>query len=350
MRCGGSRLVRGNWFPLKIAGFVCLLIIFVNGLGLRAQDLKKEISAHDPVMIKQGNTYYTFATGKGIKVWSSKDLNFWKEEASVFSTGPDWAVNAVKGFKDFIWAPDIQYFNGKYYLYYCVSMFGKNTSAIGVATNTTLDAKSSDFKWTDHGMILESVPGMTNWNAIDPNVVLDDEQNPWLVFGSFWEGIKLVKLNKDLISVSSENLAKIKTIASYRGAQKQTDEEEVRTNAIEAPFVFKKDKYYYLFASIGYCCRGSKSTYRMIVGRSKHVAGPYIDDHGKAMEEGGGRLVLQGDADWYGVGHNSAYTFEGTDYLIFHGYDAKDNAKPKLRVKKMLWKDGWPLPADMKAN
>ncbi|MES2457178.1 MAG: family 43 glycosylhydrolase [Bacteroidota bacterium] len=334
MPCGDSRLVKGSLF---IALLFCISSVF-------AQDIRKDISVHDPVMTKAGDTYYLFGTGRGINVWSSKDRISWKQEQPVFSAGPQWAVDAVKGFKDFIWAPDIHHANGQYYLYYCVSTFGKNNSAIGVATNKTLDPGSVDYKWTDHGMILQSIPGKTNWNAIDPNVVIDDKNNAWLFFGSFWEGLKMVQLNSDLLGVSAGNLAKIETIASYRGDKnKIAESDELRANAIEAPFIFKRSGYYYLFASIGYCCRGSKSTYRMIVGRSKTATGPYMDAEGKPMATGGGTLVLQGDADWYGVGHNSAYTFEGKDYLVFHGYDARDNAKPKLRMEQLYWRKGWPL-------
>ncbi|RZM24985.1 MAG: arabinan endo-1,5-alpha-L-arabinosidase [Pedobacter sp.] len=318
-----------------------LLLLLMYSFAAGSQQLQQNISVHDPVMTKDGDTFYVFATGRGINVWSSKDKINWKREKAVFSEGPQWAINAVKGFKDFIWAPDIQFINGKYYLYYCVSVFGKNTSAIGVATNATLDEKSPSFKWQDHGFILESIPGKTNWNAIDPNVFIDADKNAWLTFGSFWGGIQLLKLNKDLVSVSTQSLKAIKTIASYRNAT-NTDVEETQANAIEAPFVFKKGKYYYLFASIGFCCRGSKSTYRMIVGRSKEMSGPYLDEKGRDMNEGGGLLIMKGNADWYGVGHNAAYTFDCSDYLLFHGYDAKDKAKPKLRIEQLIWKNGWP--------
>ncbi|RZL13146.1 MAG: arabinan endo-1,5-alpha-L-arabinosidase [Pedobacter sp.] len=318
-----------------------LLVLVMYAFGGVSQEQQKQISIHDPVMIKQGNTFYLFATGRGINVWSSKDKLNWKREKPVFSEAPQWAINAVKGFKDFIWAPDIQFINGKYYLYYCVSMFGKNTSAIGVATNLTLDEKSHLFKWEDHGPILESIPGKTNWNAIDPNVFIDKDKNAWLSFGSFWGGIKLLKLNKDLVSVSAKNLKEMQTVATYKSAS-GADPEESRANAIEAPFIFRKGEYHYLFASVGFCCRGSKSTYRIIVGRSKTVSGPYLDQNGRDMREGGGFLTLQGNSEWYGVGHCATYTFDNSDYLVFHGYDAKDNARPKLRIEQINWVNGWP--------
>ena len=178
--------------------YLIFLLMLFSGSALHAQGLENNISVHDPVITKEGDTYYIFATGAGIQVWSSKDMKLWKHEPPVFSATPEWAVKAVPEFKNFIWAPDIHHDKGQYYLYYSISAFGKNTSAIGVATNKTLDAASSDFKWTDHGMVIQSVPGKTDFNAIDPNVIKDENNTPWMVFGSFWGGIKQVKLRNDL--------------------------------------------------------------------------------------------------------------------------------------------------------
>ena len=113
--------------------------------------------------------------------------------------------------------------------------------------------------------------------------------------------------------------------------------------AIEGPFIFKKDNYYYLFVSFDYCCRGEKSNYKMMVGRSEKVQGPYVDKDGTPMNLGGGSLVLEGDKNWYGVGHNAVVSFDGTDYLVFHAYDASDSGKSKLRIEVLGWdKGGWP--------
>ena len=81
----------------------------------------------------------------------------------------------------------------------------------------------------------------------------------------------------------------------------------------------------------------------MIVGRAKDVKGPYLDKEGNSMSDGGGTLVLAGDENWHGVGHNAVYNFDGKDYMIFHGYDASDEGKSKLRIKELTWsRDGWP--------
>lgn len=152
-----------------------------------------KVMTHDPVLAKQGDTYYLFATGQGISVMSSKDRKNWKFEKPVFDKAPQWAVEAIKGYHGHTWAPDIIYHHGLYHLFYSCSAFGKNTSAIGHATNPTLDPSSPDFKWTDHGKVIQSVPHRDMWNAIDPNVIIDENGTPWMSFGSFWDGIFFCK-------------------------------------------------------------------------------------------------------------------------------------------------------------
>jgi len=325
-----------------------LLVLLIGGVSY-SQEIKTRISVHDPVIIKQDSIYHLFCTGWGIASWRSKDMVNWTMEKPVFANAPQWAIDAVPGFKGHIWAPDISYYNGQYYLYYSVSAFGKNTSCIGVATNKTLDTASADFKWTDHGKLIQSVPQKTNWNAIDPNLIVDNDGTPYLAFGSFWGGLKIVKLNRDRISLA-QSLDGIPTIATRVKNIKQSnnppavDDNPVDAggNAIEAPFIYKKGKYFYLFASADYCCKGPQSTYKMIVGRSKHLLGPYTDEEGAKMSMGGGSIVLEGDKNWYGVGHNAVGAFDGTDYLVFHGYDASDKGKSKLIIGKITWEKGWP--------
>ena len=114
--------------------------------------------------------------------------------------------------------------------------------------------------------------------------------------------------------------------------------------AIEAPFIFRKGDYYYLFVSWDFCCRRAKSDYKMVYGRSKDIRGPYLDKQGRDLAQGGGTLLLQGDDRWAGVGHNSVYTFDGKDYLVFHAYDLNDDGKSKLRILELQWDaQGWPV-------
>lgn len=300
----------------------------------------QNISVHDPVVINQNDIYYLYCTGEGITCYSSKDLKEWKREPSVFSEKPVWADSVVPDFKNHIWAPDISFHNDTYYLYYSVSAFGKNTSAIGVATNKTLNPNEKGYKWVDQGIVLQSVPNRDMWNAIDPNLVFDENNTPWLSFGSFWNGLKLVKLNPDLLSIAQPE-------EWYTIAKRKRSFELADTNAgdgaLEAPFIFKKHGYYYLFLSWDLCCRGEKSTYKVVVGRSKNVMGPYIDKEGKPLNEGGGTLLIQGNENWYGAGHNSTYTFNEKDYIFFHAYDANDKGASKLKVAELEWdKDQWP--------
>ncbi|WP_221766240.1 arabinan endo-1,5-alpha-L-arabinosidase [Hymenobacter metallilatus] len=319
----------------------CGALLLGGSLAAQAQNMPARIPAHDPVMAQQNGTYYMFCTGNGIAVWSSKDRRNWQPEKAVFAAAPAWAVQAIPGFKGHIWAPDISFHNGTYYLFYSVSAFGKNTSAIGLATNNTLDPTAKDFHWTDHGRVLQSVPGRDMWNAIDPNLIRDEAGRPWLAFGSFWEGIKLVQLRPDLTAPAQPE--QWRTLAR-RPRAPQLNDSLPGDGAIEAPFIFRKNGYYYLFTSFDYCCRGPQSTYKIMVGRSKAITGPYVDKAGVALEQGGGTQVLAGDKNWFGLGHNSVYTFDNADYLVFHGYDAADQGRPKLRLEPLAWDAaGWPV-------
>lgn len=300
-----------------------------------------EARVHDPVMIKQGNTYYVFCTGRGVSVLSSEDLVNWERMEPVFSSPPEWTTKVVKGFRGSMWAPDITLHKGKYYLYYSVSAFGRNTSAIGLATNTTLDPSDPEFKWVDQGLVVQSIPGRDLWNAIDPNLTFDDEGNGWLVFGSFWRGMKLFRLNENLTGPAVPQ--EWYTVAA-RDRDYFTDDRMAGEAMIEAPFIFRKDGKYYLFVSYDRCCQGVKSTYKIMVGRSDKITGPYLDRRGRDMVQGAATPVLTGNERWPGVGHNSVYTFDGKDYIVFHGYDVKDNGNSKLIIRMIAWDDeGWPV-------
>src|SRR5699024_4241131 len=112
--------------------------------------------------------------------------------------------------------------------------------------------------------------------------------------------------------------------------------------AIEAPYIFYYKGYYYLFVSYDYCCRGSNSNYKIMVGRSKKVTGAYRDKNGKLMTKGGATLVLKGNKHYPGLGHNAVLSDKGTDYLVFHAYDATENGRPELKILPIQWKNGWP--------
>lgn len=228
-------------------GLGCLSMatsLFAQRVDVGTVTPSRQTPVHDPVMIRQDSTYYIFCTGFGITVYSSKDMANWRREKPVFDKAPEWAVKAVPGYRGHTWAPDISRHNGMYYLYYSVSAFGKNTSCIGVATNKTLDPSSKDFKWVDHGKLIQSVPGRDLWNAIDPNLTVDEQGAAWLVFGSFWHGIKLARLNADLVSLADPE--EWYTVAS-RSRNPVLPDSVAGDAAIEGPFIFYHEGYYYLF-------------------------------------------------------------------------------------------------------
>jgi len=221
-------------------------------------------------------------------VQASTDRVSWERLPPVFSEPPTWATEMIPRFRNSIWAPDISYHDGRYYLYYSASSFGSNNSAIGVATNTTLDWDDPAFEWVDHGPVVRSVRGRDLWNAIDPNLVVGDVGDSWLAFGSFWMGIKLVRLAEDRLSVARPE--EWYTLASRNRYWKLPDAAagDTMNSAIEAPFIFKKDGFYYLFVSWDRCCAGA-------------------------------------------------------DYLVFHGYDLADEGRSKLLIREIEWDaDGWP--------
>lgn len=322
--------------------FALIGLLFASCSVSNAQS--SDIIVHDPVVIEQNGIYHLFCTGKGISNYTSTDLAHWEKGEPVFPQKPDWADTVVPDFKNHIWAPDISFHNGKYYLYYSISAFGKNTSAIGLTINSTLDPSDAKFKWEDQGIVIQSVPNRDLWNAIDPNLVIDENNIPWLAFGSFWDGLKMVKLKNDLKSIAQPE--EWYTIAR-RERDFELNDDDPGNAALEAPFIFKKNGYYYQFLSWDYCCRAEKSTYKVVVGRSKNATGPYIDKEGKPLNEGGGTLLVQGNENWYGAGHNSTYTFNGEDYIFFHAYDAKNKGIPKLKVAELKWEDNWPIAVIM---
>jgi arabinan endo-1,5-alpha-L-arabinosidase len=317
--------------------FSALLLALPAGLTAQIDNIR----VHDPVVIQQGDTYHLFCTGRGIAHFTSTDMEHWEEADPVFAEKPAWTDEVVPNFRNHIWAPDIVFHDGMYYLYYSVSAFARNTSAIGVVTNKTLDPADEDFGWVDHGIVIRSIPNRDLWNAIDPNIVFDDEGVAWMSFGSFWEGLKLVKLDESLLSIAEPE--EWYTVARRERSFELSDKNPGDA-ALEAPFIFKKDGWYYLFISWDLCCRGEESTYKVVVGRSRNVEGPYVDRNEKNMFHGGGSLLVEGNDDWYGAGHCSVYNFGEDDYIFFHAYDAQDEGHSKLVVRKIFWTpDGWPM-------
>ena len=213
-----------------------------------------EPACHDPCVIKQGEYYYVFGTGRGITVNRSTDLLSWEKLPNLFPGQPDWVPEAP-GTKDF-WAPDISFFNGQYHLYFAISTFGSDRSCIGLATNETLDRDSPKYKWIDRGIVIQTHHG-EDWNAIDPNVAFDENDHPWLAFGSYWSGLKLIELDSLTGTPKKEGRA----AHFHRTATKGSCD--------RIAFIVRHGKYFYLFASFDGCCQGVKSNYNIRVGRAE---------------------------------------------------------------------------------
>jgi arabinan endo-1,5-alpha-L-arabinosidase len=294
---------------------------------------------HDPVIMREGDTYYVFSTNRAprghLPIRCSKDLLNWTLCGAVFETLPDWSTKEIPGARSF-WAPDISHFNGKYHLYYSVSTFGKNRSAIGLVTNKTLDPSRPEYRWEDQGPVIQSY-AEDPYNAIDPNLIVDRKGGAWLSFGSFWSGLKLRRIDRNTGKLSSED----QTLYSIAAREKAPG---APGGPIEAPFIFWKDGYYYLFASYDFCCRGAKSTYNIRVGRAREITGPYLDKEGKSMLEGGGTAVLAGNEFRKGPGHCGLLRDGKRDLMVFHAYDAK-TGRSWLQLSTVVWDRGWPRVA-----
>lgn len=293
----------------------------------------------DPSMMRQGNTYYLFSTDDGAPVGGSlpircsEDLVTWSDCGHVFDQVPAWVLEKVPGVAG-LWAPDISYFGGEYHLYYVGSIFGTNQSVIGLATNVTLDANDLAYSWVDHGEVLNSTRG-DDFNALDPNIFVDSDGSVWLTFGSFWSGIKQAQVNPATGMVAG-------SIEQYSLAGRPHDSPP----AVEAPFVVHHGNFYYLFVSFGLCCAQDpyQSDYRIMVGRGTSVHGPFLDENGMPMLQGGGTQLLAGTgSQWNAPGGQSVVTdpATGATTIVFHAHQLPAGA-PFLFVNALTWNNDWP--------
>ena len=296
---------------------------------------------HDPVMAYEDGTYYLLSTGMGVAWATSADRTTWTVQPTPFiSEIPAWTHDSVPGFHNHVWAPDIIKKDGLWWLAYSCSTFGKNTSAIGL-----MSAENLKGPWKDCGPLVCSREKRDDWNAIDPAFIVDDNGTAWLTWGSFWDGIQMARLGDDMHLATRPV-----TIARRYARGEETDEPNPTSrfagpNAIEAPFIFRHVNYYYLFVSWDYCCRGEKSNYKVAVGRSKTVSGPYLDRNGRDMIQGGGTIVIEGDRKVFeAAGHCAAYHFDDRDVFICHGYYLPMRGASILVQREIKWDtEGWPV-------
>jgi arabinan endo-1,5-alpha-L-arabinosidase len=219
--------------------------------------------------------------------------------------------------------------DGKFLLYYAVSSWGKQVSAIGLATSPTLDSSAANYHWTDHGIVIASTNG-SDFNTIDPSVMLDDDGKLWMSFGSFWHGIYVTQLNAHT-GLRDPGQAAYPVAWNY---------------SIEASCLTRHENYYYLFVNWGQCCKGTNSTYEVRMGRATKVTGPYLDRRGEDLEDGDGSKFLLSTGRFIGPGHIGILKEGDTIWFSYHYYDAASHGRSRLALGKLAWtKDGWPVPA-----
>jgi len=291
--------------------------------------LTGSLGAHDPAALVVNNNIYMFATGLTAK--TSTNLTSWTGGSNPLNPRPAWVAQNVPGATN-LWAPDVVYFGGTYHLYYAASTFGSNKSCIGHATKTDIASGS----WADQGTVICSNMGSSdNWNAIDPNVVIDDAGTPWMDFGSFWSGIKMIKLDATTGGRATDDMM-VYSIADRPGGR----------GGPEGPWIIKRCGYYYLFESWGACCDGAYD-YNMRVGRSTSVNKDYVDKAGmKLLGGGGGTLVSQGNSTVHAPGHNAVIVYNNKTYNLYHALNAS-NGNASLHITELVWDaDGWPVQHD----
>lgn len=299
-----------------------------------------DLVIHDPsTLIRHGREWWVYGTGRGLPAFSSTDLARWKFRGETLPSAPAWVKDVVPGnTRNDIWAPDVYRVRDRFFVYYSVSTFGRNTSAIGLATSRSPEPES----FTEQGVVVRSEQ-RDNFNAIDPAITESRDGRLWMSFGSFWSGIKMIELDP----------ATGKRIAPDSPLYSLAAHPQERNNAIEAPFIHYRRGYYYLFVNWDYCCRGARSTYHIRVGRCPRITGPYTDRQGKDLLKGGGSLLIDSKHDdgsgapfddRVGPGHAGIISDRGRDWLSFHyEYVRAHNGRPMLHLRSLTWdRSGWP--------
>jgi len=295
------------------------------------QSASRGITTRDPSsIVKCKDEYWVFYTGRGVPSYHSKDLVKWERGPAVFKAAPEWIAKFVPENRNLqYWAPDIIKLGDRYLLYYSASAMGKMTSAIGLATNPTLDPDDPTYHWTDQGFVVRTQDG-DGYNAIDPSVFHDSDASLWLTFGSYWSGIKLIQLDPQ---------------TGKRMVPDSKPFSIAYNESIEASYLCREGGYYYLFVNWGSCCQGPKSTYNIRIGRSKTVTGPYLDKAGVDMLQRGGSLFLATtNGPLIGPGHAGTLKAQGKDWFTsdFEG-DLRMDGKATLAIMPLRWNgDGWP--------
>lgn len=301
----------------------CLFLGLTFSVSLHAADKYSnpviDYSLPDPSIIKGEDGYfYLYATEdiRNLPIHRSKDLVNWEFLGTAFTdeNRPDFEPNGG------IWAPDINKIGDKYVLYYSMSVWGGEwTCGIGCAVS---DRPEGPFK--DCGMMFRS-NGIKVQNSIDP-FYIEDNGHKYLFWGSF-RGIYAIELSEDGLSLKSGS-----------------SPVQIAGTAYEGTYIHKRGGYYYMFASIGSCCEGLKSTYTTVVGRSTSLFGPYLDKKGQSMMDNHHEILIHKNDSFVGTGHNSEIVSDsaGTDWLFYHAVSVANPDGRVLMLDKIDWIDGWP--------
>ncbi|WP_250444460.1 family 43 glycosylhydrolase [Actinotalea sp. C106] len=299
--------------------------------------LTGNVSVHDPTMIydEAAGLYVVAASHNSIR--TAPTMNGPWTTAGNVSRAP-WTTSVPNSTT--LWAPHLQKIGDTFYYYYSQSSFGSSDSAIGLKTTKTPAVPSS---YVDLGRpvitsgSLATGPQTLDVNAIDPVVIEHTDGTWWIVWGSFWDGIAIQQLDEGLTGVVGEP-----TLIASR----QADD-----NPVEGPAIFYRDGYYYLVLSWDKCCSGASSTYKVAVGRSTEITGPYVDQAGVRLDEGGGSVILDTRQSAEGVtpaglyrapGGADVFTEDDVTYLVYHAYLPNNT----LGIRPMEWRDGWPFFSD----
>lgn len=286
-----------------------------------------DCSLPDPSVIKADDGYfYLYATEdiRNLPIHRSKNLVDWEYVGTAFTeeTRPDFEKNGG------LWAPDINKIGDKYVMYYSMSVWGGEwTCGIGCAT-----ADSPAGPFVDHGKLFRSNE-IGVQNSIDP-FYIEDKGKKYLFWGSF-RGIHAIELTDDGLGIKPGCTPK-----------------KIAGTAYEGTYIYKRKGYYYLFASIGTCCEGLRSTYTTVVGRSRHLMGPYLDRKGENMLDNHHEILIHKSDSFVGTGHNSEIVKDkaGHTWFFYHAVSCKEPAGRVLMMDRILWQKGWPVVAHQMAS
>jgi len=307
--------------------------VVLLALGSSVAALDGQPGIHDPATVTEFNgRYYTAGTGGGLPLLVSDDGWTWRSAGTLMAglpggrAGPE--VLARGGGNT--WAPDIIRVDDKVYVYYSAPAT-QPRSAVGLLIGRSLDPQSPDYKWQDGGPVVWS-DGIEDSNAIDPGVMRDStDGSMWLVYGSYFGYIRQVELDP-------------KT-----GQRKypQRPPVNVAINS-EAAIMIQHDGWYYLLVTHGSCCAGANSTYNIRMGRSRKVTGPFLDNMGIDMLEGGGKLFAGSRGRTVGPGHFGLLDLgDGVQKFSLHyEADLDRGGSSVLDIRPLLWRDGWPVAGE----